>query len=497
MLKQMKHIGTIFLLFFLILFGAGVSFAEKPNIIIVLVDDLGWTDLASYGSELFETPNLDRLAGEGVRFTNAYAPCAVCSPSRASLQTGLNPARTGVTDWIRSKFQGGIVPPDGRNPEKYIGNEKTPLLCPPNKLFLENEFLTIAEHLKSHGYVTGHIGKWHLGQENHTPEKQGYDINIAGCDLGQPPGYFDPYESGNPQYAIPEQVFKRRQKGEYLTDREADEAVGFIRNNKDKPFFLHLAHYAVHVPLQGKENLVTKYREKLEKMRKEGKEPKQTNAVYAAMVESVDDAIGKIVATLEEEGLSKKTYVIFTSDNGGLLGPTDITPLRSGKGYPYEGGIRVPFIVWGAERIETGKTCNVPVILYDIFPSVCDWANIPLPEDVPFDGLSINPLIDPEKNADIENLAERPLFWHFPHYRFPNNPGELQPYSIVRLGSWKLIRYFGDKEPELFDLSNDPGEKRNLAKENSEKATKLEKLLNEYYETTGAKLPRANPAYNP
>ncbi|MGL6196037.1 MAG: sulfatase [Thermoguttaceae bacterium] len=470
---------------------------KKPNLVVILVDDLGWADLGSYGSVFHETPNLDKMSQEGMRFTNAYAACAVCSPTRAALQTGLNPARVGVTDWIRGKFQGGVIPPDGKNPQGYVEDDKRMLFCPKNKLFLETEFLTIAEHLKANGYKTCHIGKWHLGQDEHTPQLQGYDINIAGCDLGQPPSYFDPYESGRPLYEIPKDVLSPREKGEYLTDREADEAVKFIRQNKNEPFFLHLAHYAVHTPLQAKMPLVEKYKHKLAHMKSEEIKTDQTNAVYAAMVESVDDAVGRILDTLVEEGLAENTFVIFTSDNGGLLGPTCNAPLRSGKGYPYEGGIREPFIVWAPGRVKSGTESEMPVITYDIFPTLCDWAGVGLP-DLPLDGLSISPVTNPnndsEKNrAELEELTERPLVWHFPHYRDDTLP--VTPYSVIRVSNWKLIRYYENEEPELYNLENDPAETTNLAGVEKEVASRLQRQLDEQLDQLGALRVKPNPAF--
>ena len=466
--------------------------SEKPNIIFILIDDLGGTDLGCYGSVFHETPQLDQMAREGMQFTNAYAACAVCSPTRAAFQTGLYPARIGITDWIRSKFQGGIIPPDGKNPSAYVSHPTNRLLCPPNKLFLELEYPTIAEHLKANGYTTCHIGKWHLGQENHTPLDQGYDINIAGCDLGQPPNYFDPYESGQPNYLIPKEVLPPRKAGEYLTDREADEAVRFIREHKEKPFFLHLAHYAVHTPLQAKPELVDKYKAKLEQMRKDGAEPKQKNPTYAAMVQSVDEAVGRLLDTLQSEGIADRTYVIFTSDNGGLVGPTDNTPFRSGKGFAYEGGIREPLLVWAPGRIAAGTKSDVPTITMDMFPTFCDLAGIPLPQ-TPLDGLSIRPLLDQKNPEYVSKFVERPLFWHFPHYR--GNDSKSSPYSIARLGDWKLIRFDDSEVLELYNLREDISESNNLAETKADIVQKLAKLLDDHLDSVGAKRVKPNPNY--
>ena len=294
------------------------SGARPPNVILILVDDLGWTDLSCQGSKYFETPSIDRLAEQGMRFTNGYAACAVCSPTRAAIQTGRYPARVGITDWIHARFQGGKAPPPDKKLPEYVGNPKEKLLCPRNPLYMELDELTIAEALHTAGYVSCHIGKWHLGPEPWFPEKQGYDLNLGGCDLGQPPSYFDPYQSNRPDYRIPN--LKPRHPGEYLTDREADEAVGFIRSHKDKPFFLNLCHYAVHTPLMAKKELIDKYEAKAR--------TNQKNAVYAAMIQSVDESTARVMAVLDELKLAENTVVIFTSDNGGLLGSTDNAPLR-------------------------------------------------------------------------------------------------------------------------------------------------------------------------
>ncbi len=448
---------------------------QPPNFVIILVDDMGWTDLTCQGSKYFETPHVDRLAAGGMRFTDGYAACAVCSPTRAAVQTGRYPGRIGVTDWIRAEFQGGHIGPDGKNPTKYVGSPGRPLLCPPNPLFMELSELTLAEALKPAGYVSCHIGKWHLGQRDQFPERQGYDFNHGGCDLGQPPSYFDPYASNRPLYEIPN--LPPRKPGEYLTDREADEAVAFIRANKDKPFFLNMDHYAVHTPIQAKKDVTAKYESK----------PKtnQKNAAYAAMVESVDDSTGRIMAVLDELGLAERTVVIFTSDNGGLLGPTHNAPLRSGKGFPYEGGIRVPLIVRWPGQIEKGTTTDVPACSIDLFPTLLEMAEVPLPEDRAIDGVSLLPVL--KRTGTLDRDA---LFWHFPHYR-----GGLGPYSIIRQGDWKLIRRYDGDRRELYHLGKDLSETTDLAEKMPEKVEQLDAQLDAWLKATGAKLPRANPDY--
>ena len=299
---------------------------DKPNIVLILVDDLGWADVGCYGSTYYETPNVDRLAREGMKFTDGYAACAVCSPTRAAVLTGRYPARTGITDWIRASWQGTKLPADKKNPSGYTGSAKQQVLCPRNPYWMEHEEVTLAEALKPAGYTSCHIGKWHLGLKDWYPESQGFDINIGGCDFGHPPTYFDPYERG--EWKI--NNLPSRKEGEYLTDREGDEAANFISKHKDKPFFLYYAPYAVHTPIQGRKDLVEKYKNK-------PTNSPQKNATYAAMVESMDSAVGKIFDALKDNKIEQETIVIFTSDNGGLMGPTHNAPLRSGKGNPWEG----------------------------------------------------------------------------------------------------------------------------------------------------------------
>jgi arylsulfatase A len=453
---------------------------KKPNVVLVLVDDLGWRDIGCYGPAsggFYETPNIDRLAADGMRFTDGYAACAVCSPTRAAVMTGRYPARLGVTDWIRSRFQGGKIPADKKNPAEYVGGKNKKMLCPPNALWMELEELTIAEALESAGYKSCHIGKWHLGADDWYPEKQGFDFNIGGCDFGQPPSYFDPYfREGQGQ--IP--TLSPRREGEYLTDREADEAVSFIRRHKDKPFFLYMAHYAVHTPIQAKENLTAKYREK--------SRYGQKNPAYAAMIESVDHAVGAICSVLNELNLTENTVFIFTSDNGGLSNVTNNAPLRAGKGYPYEGGIRVPVIVRWPGVIRPGTVSLEPVTSVDYFPTICEAAGLSLPRDRAIDGVS---LVEHLKSGSTRKLT-RPLFWHFPHYR-----GDIVPYSIIRDGDFKLIKRYDGETFELFNLKTDLSEKNELSQQMLEKVKELDTKLSKWLQAAGAKLPRPNPDYRP
>lgn len=447
----------------------------QPNIILFLIDDLGWIDVGCYGSEYYQTPNIDRLAAEGMRFTNGYAACAVCSPTRASILTGRYPSRMGITDWIRARFQGGEIPEDKENPSGYEGGPGQELLCPRNALWMEHSEITVAELLKEQGYTTCHIGKWHLGADDWYPDKQGFDYNIGGCDYGQPPSYFDPY-CNNHQGCIP--TLEPRQEGEYLTDREADEAEAFIRKHKEEPFFLYMANYAVHTPIQAKQDLIEKY---------QNREPEggQDNATYAAMVESVDDCVGQIMDTLEELDLDDNTLIIFTSDNGGLQGPTDNAPLRSGKGYPYEGGIREPFIVRWPGKIEAGMVNDTPVCSIDCLPTICDAVGIEPPQDRPIDGKSLMPLL-----TQTGTLNRESLFWHFPHYRHGNSP-----YSIIRKGDYKLIKHYVGPRFELFNLKEDLSEQNNLAESEPDKREELHTDLQTWLTQSNAKLPKKNPNY--
>lgn len=447
---------------------------EQLNFVVVLVDDLGWTDLACFGSEYYETPHLDQLAAEGVRFTNGYAACAVCSPTRAAVQTGRYPARLFVTDWIRSRFQGGQIPDDGINPclrptDQWRGKN---LRVPPNALWMESDEITIAEALKPAGYASCYIGKWHLGTDPWYPTEQGYDFNYGGCDYGQPPSYFDPFNQPNGRHeSLREGIFNLpgREKGQYLTDRETDEAVKFIRDHSDQPFFLCLAHYAVHTPIQAKADVTAKYEAK--------EKTNQKNAKYAAMVESVDDAMGRVLGTLEELELTEQTVIIFTSDNGGLKGPTDNAPLRSGKGYPYEGGIRVPWIVRWPGVTGAGTTNETPITSTDIFPTIVKAAGLALPSDRELDGLDLKPALT-GGTVDRETL-----FWHFPHYR--HDPG---PYSIIREGDWKYIKWY-EGPVALFNLKDDLGESTNLAEQMPDKVEDLDAKLMAHLKSLDAKIP--------
>jgi len=456
--------------------------SRQPNIVFIIVDDLGWVDTGCYGSKYYETPNIDHLAAEGMRFTNAYAACAVCSPTRAAVMTGRYPARTGITDWIHWRhFEGDPTDANQSHRTEYVGDESNKLLCPPNPYWMDRKEVTVAERLKSAGYTTCHIGKWHLGPDAWYPEHQGFDYNIGGCDYGQPPTYFDPYrrESNTPN--IP--TLEPREPGEYLTDREADEATDFIKEHKDEPFFLYMAHYAVHTPIEAKDELIRKYKNK----------PKygQKNATYAAMIDNVDQAVGKILDTLDDHNLTRDTVVFFTSDNGGFSRYTNNAPLREGKGYPYEGGIREPLIIRWPGVVKPNIISDEVVTSVDYLPTICDIVGIPLPAGPKIDGVSLARHLRSNGKAQLGRDA---VYWHFPHYRHGNL---IVPYSIIRCGDYKLIKRYEGKEFELFNLAQDLSEKNDLSDQMPQKVKELNAKLTAWLRETGAKLPRPNPDFDP
>jgi arylsulfatase A-like enzyme len=424
---------------------------KKPNFVFFLVDDLGWRDVGCYGTKFYETPNIDRLAREGMRFTDAYAACPVCSPTRASILTGKYPARLSLTDWIPGQRE--------KNPK---------LLVPKFNQELPLEEVTIAEALKATGYACASIGKWHLGGEPYYPDKQGFDLNVGGTAKGSPPSYFSPY--GIPTLAD-------GPKGEYLTDRLADEAEKFIEQNRYRPFFLYLPHFAVHTPIQGKEEIAAKYARK-------PPDGGQKNATYAAMIESVDQSVGRVMKKLDALGLADRTVVFFMSDNGGLAGITSNAPLRAGKGTLYEGGIREPMIVKWPGVVRSGTTASTPVTSTDFYPTILEMAGLPPKPEQHVDGLSIMPLL-----KESGPLRRDTLYWHYPHYH------RTTPAGALRHGDWKLIEYFEDGRLELYNLRDDLGEANDLATAMPEKARELQKMLAEWRRSVGAQMPTPNPDY--
>jgi len=448
------------------------SSSSRPNIVLIVADDLGASDLACYGSTFHRTPRLDALARDGVRFTQAYAACPVCSPTRAAVMTGRAPARTGITDWL---------PGRGDRPDQK-------LLRPALWQQLASDEITIAELLKSAGYATGHIGKWHLGGEGFGPLQQGFDVNIAGDDTGSPLSYFAPYERKTPQGGLRKMTgLDDAPAGEYLTDRLGVEAERFIAAHADRPFFLYLPHYGVHTPMRAPEEMVAAYDPT-------GRKPgTQQNPIYAAMLESVDAAVGRVVDALAKHGLTENTLVIFTSDNGGLSveeGPntpaTSNAPLREGKGYLYEGGLRVPLIVAGAGVDKPGRTDDTPVWSCDFFPTIAELTG--LPQTSAADGVSLLPLL--ASAAVVERDA---LHWHYPHYA--NQGGK--PGGAIRAGPWKLIEFYENGRRELFDLSKDPRESKNVAADHPDVVAELAKRLDAWRRDAGALMPTPNPDYVP
>ena len=427
----------------------------RPNVIVILVDDMGWRDLACQGSTFYETPHIDRLAAAGMRFTQGYSACTVCSPSRAAILTGQYPARLHITDWIagHQRPQAKLLPPDWT---KHL-----PL-----------ETVTVAEQLKGAGYATASIGKWHLGGPAFHPEHQGFDMNKGGYDRGQPPSYFAPYK-------IP--TLPEGPAGEYLTDREAAEAVQFIAAHRDEPFFLYLPHYCVHTPIQAKRDVTARYAAKPAA----GQEPR--NNAYAAMVESVDDSLGRIVATLEEHGIRDKTAIFFTSDNGGLAGITDNRPLRAGKGSAYEGGVRVPFIVSWPGLTKPGSTSDVPVITPDIPATILAGTGVGADSTQPLDGRDLTAVL---AGGPLDREA---IYWHYPHY----HPGGATPYSAIRAGPWRLVHFYEDDRDELYDLAADAGETTDLAAREPARAKALRQKLDAWLTEVGAQMPLPNPNHDP
>ncbi len=433
---------------------------RPPNVILIVADDLGWTDLGCYGSDLYESPALDRLAEEGLKFTSAYSACTVCSPTRAALLTGQYPARLRVTDWIPG------LPPS--NPK---------LTVPDFTRHLPLETTTIAERLQALGYATASIGKWHLGGPDYYPERHGFDLNVGGNDQPQPrPGYFAPYDIDTIAQGPP---------GEYITDRLGAEAVKFIQASADRPFFLYMPHFAVHLPVQGKRRLVARYRAKVE----EGQ--RHTNAPYAAMIDSMDQTVGLIRRTLRELQLADDTVIIFTSDNGGRIPTTSNAPLRAGKGSCHEGGVRVPLIVYWPGHAPPAGTCDVPVISTDLYPTILEIVGaLPTPEQ-PCDGVSLVPLL-----TGGGDLAARPLYWHYPHYQHYQQQGTT-PYGAIREGDWKFIEYYDGSPAELYQLRDDLSESNNLAGVESSKASELQRKLHQWLAAVDAQMPTPNPDYDP
>jgi arylsulfatase A-like enzyme len=458
-----------------IVHAADQPLARRPNIVFVLADDLGWSDLACYGSTIHRTPNLDRFARQGVRFTDAYAAAPVCSPTRASLMTGKCPARLHMTVWREAAHD----PPHDRR-----------LLPPVTVADLPHCEITIARRLQAAGYLTALVGKWHLGDAEYYPETHGFDINIGGTMWGAPTTFFYPYQGSGVFGAefryVPHLELGR--PGEYLTDRLTDEALRIIDAAGERPFFLYLAHHAVHTPIEAKPGDVELAGEL------SSRAGSRRNATYAAMVYNLDENFGRVVAHLQKRGLAERTIVVFFSDNGGYTGTygreqvTDNAPLRSGKGSLYEGGVRVPLIVSWPTVTPRGAECHEPVVSTDLFYTMLDMAGLPQPKAPCGDGMSLAGLLARPQT----HLARDALHFHYPHYYITTSP-----VSAVRAGDWKLLEYYEDRHAELYNLREDPGETTNLAGRMSGKARQLQDDLHRWLTAVAAQQPTENPDFRP
>ena len=453
--------------------------AKQTNFLFFLVDDMGWADIGANGSKFHETPNIDRLAKSGMRFTQGYAAGSVCSPTRASIMTGRHPVRVDITDWIPGQ-----------------SNRKTnPLLHPDDLSHLPLAEVTIAEALKEHGYQTFFAGKWHLGNKGQWPTDQGFDINIGGHHRGSPPGgYYSPWS--NP-------ALKAKQPGEYLTERLTDESVKFLEErDKTSPFLLYLSYYNIHTPIQAYKKHIDHYKAKAAKAFQDvtPTEPehdginrtRQDNPALASMVAAVDDSVGVLLDKLTELKLDKNTVVIFFSDNGGLstlgrLGPGCNLPLRAGKGWLYEGGVREPTIIRAPDVTQPNSVSHKPMVSMDFFPTMLDLAGLPLQPKLHVDGQSLLP------HLKGDDSGQRTFYWHYPHY----HGSTWKPGASIRDGDWKLIEFYHYKNFELYNLADDPGERQNLAKAKPTKAKLLRAKLLAWQKQMQAKMPVPNPDYDP
>ncbi len=468
-------------------FGSGIAAStitnlhaasKKPNFVFFLVDDLGIVDISCYGSTFHETPNIDRLCKSGMKFTDAYAACPVCSPTRAAIMTGKHPVRVNITDWI----------PGTKGKSKK-------LITPEDQHQLDLKEETIAEALKKNGYTTFFAGKWHLGDEGYYPEDQGFDINKGGHHKGSPPGgYYSPYN--NPR-------LESGPEGEYLTDRLANESIKFLEDHSKVPFLLYLAFYTIHTPIQGCKEFDEKYKMKAENFKfpdrpEEVKEHNgitkqiQDNYKMAAMVASLDKNVGRVLKKLDELKLTDNTVIIFTSDNGGLStkkksGPGSNYPYRAGKGWCYEGGIRVASIIRAPGVTKPGSECSEPVTSMDYYPTMLDLAGLPLNPKQHVDGKNLAPLLRGAKKIDRDAIH-----WHYPHY----HGSTWTPGAAIRMRDWKLIEFYEENKIELYNLKDDLSERKDLANKMPEKAKELQNALHAWQKQSGAKMPRPNPEYD-
>ena len=490
------NLFKLLILCFLLIGSIHAKRSEKPNVILFLVDDLGYTDLGFTGSTFYETPNLDALAQKGVFFDNAYAANPVCSPTRASILTGKYPSRIGLTN--HSGSAGAKGPQYRLDPPAVKGN-------------MPSEDLTLAEAFKKHGYATAHVGKWHLQAHHqkgnqHYPENHGFDLNVAGHKMGQPGSFLFPYQSKqHPSTNVP--GLEDGKPGDYLTDVLTDHAIGFIEDKQDEPFFLNFWFYTVHTPLGAKPEVLKKYQEKAKKMGLDKKkapgvavhdsfaDSRQDNPTYAAMVESLDENVGRVIETLDKLNLRENTILLFCSDNGGLStgskpsSVTSILPNKAGKAWVYEGGIRVPLIINTPFLKQKGTILNEPVVSTDFYPTLLDLAGLPLEPKQHLDGVSLQPLLDGKK----KRLDREALYFHYPHYHHINSMG---PSGAIRMGDYKLVIRYEDSSTELYNLAQDRGETINLASQNAGLVNRMKKMFDQWIGETGSLMPTANLKYN-
>ena len=464
----MKHFIKLFSIAILVGSIAGCSQtktgkSEKPNILLINIDDMGWRDVGFMGSEYYETPNIDALAAKGMIFTNAYAAAANCAPSRACMMSGQWPQRHGI-------YTVG-------NSDRGKSHDRK-LIPTINSVYMPDDNILIPEMLKKAGYTTCHAGKWHLTDD---PLLRGFDVNIGGSHAGNPGSYYPPYKS------VP---LDAPSEDYYLTNLIMDKTIEFLKSTGEKPFFMYYSPYAVHTPIQPVRSLLSKYENRQEWNG-------QKNAKYATMVENLDTQIGRMITNLKESGKLDNTLILFISDNGGVHKVTKQWPLRAGKGSYYEGGIREPMFAWWKGKIKGGTKCEIPVTNMDFYPTILEVAGIEKPSDKVLDGKSFLSIL-----IDDQTLEQRPLFWHFPIYLQGGNEEcqdvlfRCRPGSAVRLGDWKLIQYFENNDIELYNLKNDISEKNSLAKSNPEKAKELLDLLDNWRKETNAPVPtELNPKF--
>ena len=460
-------------------FWSAAQNEQRLNFVVIMADDLGWTGLSGYGSDLHQTPNLDQLAHDALKFSNAYASASICTPTRAALMTGKAPARLNMTIWHEASQN----PPQNRKliPPVVEGN-------------LSHDEVTLAEVLREGGYRTGHVGKWHLGQASHYPETQGFDYTFGGSFWGAPATFYFPYrgtwgsgDRAHPRY-VPGINAADFRSDEYLTDRLTDEALRFIDSSADAPFFLYLSYYTVHTPIEGKPKTAETYEERIRP------ELNHQNAHYAAMHESLDENVGRVLKRIDDLGVSDRTVIIFTSDNGGFINNyqdqkvTSNDPLRSGKGSLYEGGIRVPLIIHVPGVTQPGSVSNEPIQTTDLYPTILELAGLEgnSEHNKNLDGVSIVPVF---KNPD-DRLRRDALYWHYPHYYQTTGP-----VSAIRRGNWKLLEFFEDDHIELYNLETDLGETTNLAPLQPPLADLLRRKLTEWRQTVNAAMPQTNPDF--